>query len=113
MASEIDLLTDAYWNHCAIVEKETHGLWSKEELLEALALNEFEEPDELTVPDETNAAGTSIFPGCMHQGAALEDYSRYQVIGQTRHFLIFAKPNERPTPTTPTSTSDVAGAVRN
>lgn len=93
MAREIDLLIEASQPDRAIVEKETNVLWSKEDLLQARILSEYDEPDELTGRAEGSCAVTSIYPGCMQVGAAAEDYSRYRVIGQTRHFFIFAKTN--------------------
>lgn len=91
MNREIDILLEAIQNNRAVVEKETNVLWSKEDLFQARTLDEYEEFDELTLPAEETLAVTSIYPGCLQMGAASGDYARYRVIGQTRHFLIFAK----------------------
>lgn len=102
MAREIDILLETAKHQRAVVEKETNVVWSREDLQQAYDANEYPEPDELTVPSETILAVTSIYPGCMQLGGASEDYSQYQVVGQTRHFLIFAKLAEVPLPAIPT-----------
>jgi len=102
MAREIDILLEAARHQRAVVEKETNVLWSREDLQQACDTNDYQEPDELTYPAEIISAVTSIYPGCPQLGGAAEDYSQYQIVGQTRHFLLFAKPAELLLPAIPT-----------
>jgi hypothetical protein len=112
MAREIDLLIEAAQPNRAIVEKETNVLWSKDDLLQARALNEFDQPDDLIGRTDEACAVTGIYPGCLQQGAALADYSRYRLIGQTRHFLLFAQPVEAPVAAIPTGATGAVPAAR-
>jgi hypothetical protein len=93
MTREIDILWKAVDARRAVVDKETNVLWDRDALWEARASGAFDSEDSLRAPDAGQIEVSGIFPGCLQQGAAGVDYSRYTLIGQTSHFLIFAGPD--------------------
>jgi hypothetical protein len=91
MAREIDILLQAASKGCAVVEKDSHILWSREEFLHARDAGCYADHDCLAPPTE-GAAISGPFPGCLQQLAAPADLTRYRLVGQTEHFLIFVPP---------------------
>jgi hypothetical protein len=91
MASELDVLLEAIGENCLVVDKDSNVLWNRDDLLACHEPGLLSADGRITLPDEGATAVTSIFPGCMSQVGAPEDYSRYVPVGQTKHFLVFAK----------------------
>jgi hypothetical protein len=91
MASEIDLLTDAASHARTVVEKATHQTWELDELREARAEDRWVEEDEV-LPAAGSMDISAPFPGCLQRGGATEEFERYRLLGQTRHFLVFERP---------------------
>ncbi len=94
MSKEIDILVKAADKSCAVVAKDSHVLWSLEELLEARVTGQFQEEDRFLSPDRYLEV-SGPFPGCMHQTGAV---ASYRVVGQTEHFVIFAPSDAVPLP---------------
>jgi hypothetical protein len=91
MIPEIHILLEAANNSYAVVEKESNVFWSRQDLEDASSAGYFPEPDCLAAPSpQIEVSGP--FPGCLQQSAASVDFTRYVLIGQTGHFLIFAPP---------------------
>jgi hypothetical protein len=90
MAREIQLLLTAAEQGWAVVEKDTHVLWSHNDLAEADTLGRFEDEDWFRHPGAPTAV-TGLFPGCMQQAARPADLSDYRPLAQTAHFVIFEK----------------------
>jgi hypothetical protein len=91
MAREIDILLQAASKGCAVVEKVSHVLWTREEFLQAREADCFPDEDRLAPPtDGVDISGP--FPGCLQQFAAPADLTLYRLVGQTEHFLIFVPP---------------------
>ena len=91
MSSEIDILTHAAGKGCAVVEKASHRLWESDDLAEAASAGRFREDDCLGAPaDQVEISGP--YPGCIQQSAAPAEGTRYRLVAQTRHFLIFSPP---------------------
>jgi hypothetical protein len=87
--TEIDILVEAARKRCAVVEKDSHLLWTHEDVVEARAAGRYGETGHLLPPDgETNVSG--LYPGCLQFGGALAEMNRYRAVGQTEHFVIFA-----------------------
>lgn len=87
MRKEIDILMKAAGKDCAVVEKASNVLWTKEELQEARQDGRFQQEDCMLPPDgQIDVSG--VFPGCLQQGAATR-FARYHPVGQTEHFVIF------------------------
>jgi hypothetical protein len=93
MVREIDLLTKAASGALTIVEKCTNQTWELNELREAEAAGQWWEEDQL-LPGDESAEVSSPYPGCLQRIGATEAFDHYHLLGQTRHFLIFA-PQER------------------
>jgi hypothetical protein len=91
MAREIDILVRAAGKECAIVDKESHVLWSQDELLQAQQIGCFRDEDSLAPPSEKTAV-TSPYPGCVQQQSRTARFDGYRLVGQTEHFLVFAPP---------------------
>ncbi len=92
MDREIDLLLGATGRGVLPVEKDSNVLWSEDDLLAARAAGLFEDGDRITPPGTQAVSVSGVFPGCMHQGGASAEFSRYVLIGQTEHFFLFAQP---------------------
>lgn len=75
----------------AVVAKDTNVLWSREDLTEARDEGRYAAESRVAPPHEREVAVSRIFPGCLQQDGAAEDYSDYVLRGQTEHFLLFAK----------------------
>lgn len=90
MPCEAEFLARIASQH-AIVEKTTHELWSAEELRQASAAGMFLNEIGLQTADTADAI-SNPYPGCLQMGGAMEPFFQYQLIGQTKHFLIFALP---------------------
>jgi hypothetical protein len=87
MRREIDILVKAANKNCAVVEKASNLLWTRDELLQAADEGRFLEPGDLTAPEAASPV-SGPFPCC---GTGTGDAaSAYYAIGQTRHFVIFA-----------------------
>jgi len=91
MAREIDLLTHAASQARTVVEKATNQMWELEELREAKAQGRWEEEDEFH-PAVGPMEVSGPFPGCLSRCGATEEFEHYQLFAQTRHFLVFGKP---------------------
>ena len=91
MAREIDLLTEAASRARTVVEKATNQTWELEELREAESVGRWGQEDEL-LPVVELMAVSSPFPGCLQRIGATEAFEHYQLLGQTRHFLLFEPP---------------------
>jgi len=91
VANELDVLLQAIGENCLVVDKDSNVLWNRDELLASHESSLFSAEASISLLEEGTTAVTSIFPGCMSQVGAPEDYSRYVPIGQTKHFLLFAK----------------------
>jgi hypothetical protein len=88
-AREIDLLALEAGRGRLLVEKESNRLWEDDDLRDARASGLFADEDRVAAPDGA-AEVTSPFPGCLQLGGALDTWSRYRAVGQTRHFVLFA-----------------------
>jgi hypothetical protein len=93
MACEIDLLTDAASRACTVVEKSTNQMWDLDELREAKAVGRWGQEDEL-LPAVDSADVSGPFPGCLQRSGATEEFDHYQLLGQTKHFLLFGLPGK-------------------
>lgn len=86
MGKEIEILLEANSNGNLIVEKETHALWERNELLEAQHDGRFQE-EELLLPPEPQVEVSGPYPGCVPGAAGIS--LNYRLLGQTKHFVIF------------------------
>jgi hypothetical protein len=94
MDKEIEILLEANSKGCLIVEKDSHALWERNELLEAQQEGLYQEEGHLFPPDQ-QVEVTGPFPGCVPGATGTNpDYRR---LGQTEHFVIFL-PAEGPVP---------------
>lgn len=75
MRKEIDILVKAARKNCAVVEKDSCLLWTPEELAAAQDAGCVQAPTHFLPPD---------------QQAAPLGGRNYRLVGQTRHFIIFA-----------------------
>ncbi len=91
MAREIDILIGLDHDQNVVVEKATNVLWTPDELETIRDNPEFHHNDELGTADEEIAV-SNPFPGCLQQMSAGEENFNFQLVGQTRHFLVFRKP---------------------
>jgi hypothetical protein len=91
MTREIDILFLAASKGCAVVEKASHVLWTREDFLEAQKAGCYPDEDSLAPPTEGSAISRP-FPGCLQQFSAPVDVMRYRLVGQTEHFLVFVPP---------------------
>jgi hypothetical protein len=91
MAREIDILLQATSKGCAVVDKASHVLWTREEFLEARAAGCYPDEDCLAPPTERTAI-SGLFPGCLQQFSAPAELTHYRLVGQTEHFLVFVPP---------------------
>jgi hypothetical protein len=87
MRKEVDILLEANRQGCLIVDKDSHVLLEREELVEAKGDGLYQEKAVLSPKAPSEVSGP--FPGCMQLGAATEDSLDFRVLGQTRHFVIF------------------------
>jgi hypothetical protein len=85
MLKEIDILVRANSKGCLIVDKESHVLLEKEELLTAHRDGLYQEDNALLAPDK-NIELSGPFPGCMQLG---DGTNWFRMVGQTEHFAIF------------------------
>jgi hypothetical protein len=93
MAIEIDILAQAAGKGCAVIEKTSHRLWDKDDLVEAKGAGCFRDEDSLDEPpQQIDISGP--YPGCLQQYAASAE-ANYRLVGQTKHFLVFAPPPAR------------------
>jgi hypothetical protein len=86
MDKEIEILLEANSKGCLIVEKDSHALWERNELLEAQQEGLYQEEGHLFSPDQ-QVEVTGPFPGCV-PGATGKNLD-YRLLGQTTHFVIF------------------------
>jgi hypothetical protein len=91
MPREIDILLQATSKGCAVVDKVSHVLWTREEFLEARAAGCYPDEDCLAPPTE-RAVISGPFPGCLQQFGAPAELTQYRLVGQTEHFLVFVPP---------------------
>jgi hypothetical protein len=95
MAREIELLSEAATLSLAVVEKATHVAWNLDELQEAGAAGWWREEDQMVPASKASAAEISgPFPGCLQRTGAAEEFDHYNLIRETRHFLIFEPPGK-------------------
>jgi hypothetical protein len=86
MREEIQILLDADAKGCLVVEKDSHVLWERPELLEAQLNGRYRQEGNLLAPDERGEV-SGPFPGCVqYTGATGRDFTP---VGQTQHFVIF------------------------
>ena len=95
MTREIDIVLKAAAKGCAVVEKLSHALWTGEELQEAANTGRYSDSDALG-PPTPHLEVSAPFPGCLQRHGATADWSRYYLVGQTEHFLVFAPVQEEP-----------------
>ena len=88
MRKEIDILVEAARKQCAVVEKASNVLWTREELADAHAAGLFQGEGRLLSP-EGQTAVSGPFPGCCQQASAGPETRAYRAVGQTEHFVIF------------------------
>ena len=93
MAREIDLLTEAASHARTVVEKATNQTWELEEIREAGSAGRWMEEDQL-LPVAGLIDVSGPFPGCLQRAGATEEFEHYRLCGQTRHFLIFERPQK-------------------
>jgi len=86
MDKEIEILLEANSKGCLIVEKDSHALWERNELLEAQQEGLYQE-EGILLPPEQQVEVTGPFPGCVPGAAGIN--LDYQLLGQTKHFVIF------------------------
>ena len=94
MIKEIDILLQAATTGHAVVEKSSNVLWSCSDLADARESGCYADEDRLGAPT-AQIAVSGPFPGCIQCSAAPAHLSRYRLIGETEHFLIFAPPGEK------------------
>ena len=94
MDKEIEILIEANSKGCLIVEKDSHTLWKRNELLEAQQEALYQEEGFL-LPPEQQVEVSGPFPGCV-PGASGKNLD-YRLLGHTIHFVIFF-PTEGPVP---------------
>jgi hypothetical protein len=94
MAREIDILKAAVRKGCAVVEKDTHALWTAEELTDVTLAEPFQAEDRLLAPDPVPQV-TGVFPGCPQGFSRAPDLASYRPVGQTAHFVILVPPEWR------------------
>jgi hypothetical protein len=94
MGKEIEILLEADSKGCWIVEKDSHFLWERKELLEAQRGGLYQEEGLLLSPEQqVDVSGP--FPGCLP--GATGNRLEYRLLGQTKHFVMFL-PTEGPLP---------------
>jgi hypothetical protein len=87
--SEINLVLDLVEKGAAAVEKATHVLWSRDDLLEARSHQQFQHDDQITEPTGDEAV-TSLYPGCPNMMGKIPGSG--EPIAETTHFLLFERP---------------------
>ena len=86
MRKEIDILIQAADRSCAVVEKDTNLLWTRENPIEGRETGRYKGEGQLLPPDgQIEVSGP--FPGCLQQGGGS---TSYRPIGQTAQFVSFA-----------------------
>jgi hypothetical protein len=85
--SEVSLVLDQVERGAVAVEKETHVLWSRDDLLEAQSNHQFDNEDRLIEPTRDEAV-TSLYPGCPNMVGKIQSEIS-EPIAQTSHFLLF------------------------
>jgi hypothetical protein len=88
MRREIDILMEAVRKSCWVVEKDSHVLWTPQDLAEARAAGLYQDACGLLAPDDLMEVG-GPFPGCCQATGALARAGGYRPLGQTEHFIIF------------------------
>lgn len=95
MTKEIDIVLRAAAKECAVVDKASHVLWTRADLQEAQSAGCYVDEDRLAPPGDLISV-SGPYPGCMQQSSAAVECTRYRLVGQTEHFLIFAPPPTMP-----------------
>jgi hypothetical protein len=93
MSKEIEILLKANAKGCLIVEKDSHVLLERDELLAAQQNGDYQEECVLLAP-EKQIALSGPFPGCMQIGGARTKTLEYRLVAQTKHFVIFYSADE-------------------
>jgi hypothetical protein len=88
MGKEIDILLRAARRNCAVVERDTHLLWTLDELTAAGESGQYHGDDQL-LPVDGSEEVTSPYPGCMQPGSGLAS-RLFRSVGRTAHFVLFA-----------------------
>jgi len=100
MTTEIQLLRKAVRKKLTVVEKATNLVWTEEDL-GGMAGDVFAGEDGFSPPPAVAGPVSAPYPGCFAQYAAPADAGHFRLVGQTRHFLIFASafhPSPAPLP---------------
>jgi hypothetical protein len=92
MTTEIGILTGLDHARNVVVEKATNVLWTPDDLETVRDNPQYQHPDTLRSAED-EVAVSNPFPGCLQQFSALEENYHYQLVGQTRHFLVFQRPD--------------------
>jgi hypothetical protein len=88
---EIDILCAAADRGWAVVDKVSNVLWTQQELADAARAGCYPDEDRLG-PATGESAVSGPFPGCLQQGGRSADFTRYRLLGETRHFVVFLPP---------------------
>jgi len=84
MNREIDILRHLAEAGCVLVEKDTNRVWSQEEMVES---KDFQEQDRVAPAGDVSGP----FPGCLQMSGSMDEFTGFPLLGQTRHFFIFAQ----------------------
>jgi len=93
MSKEIEILLKANAKGCLIVEKDSHVLLERDELLVAQQNGDYQEECALLAP-EKQIELSGPFPGRMQIGGASAKNMGYRLVAQTKHFVIFYSADE-------------------
>jgi hypothetical protein len=88
---EIDILCAAAERGWAGVDKVSNVLWTRQEMADAARAGCSPDEDNLG-PAAGGGAVIGPFPGCPQQWGKSADFSRYRLLGETRHFAVFLPP---------------------
>jgi hypothetical protein len=91
MATERMILAQLDSDAYLLVDRDTNEAWKPAELDQFGNSWQLEAEDEL-VPADAFHAVSGPYPGCPQMGGRTPGQSSWRLIGQTRHFLVFAGP---------------------
>jgi hypothetical protein len=84
---EIELLLEADRQGCLLVDKDSHVLLERDELMEAQRQGLYQ--NDAGLSHEGTIEVSSPFPGCVQYGAATNVALDFRIVGQTEHFVVF------------------------